>query len=160
MCRPTWIATYEPAKRSARSPNASGIATAISRLASIIADQQEAHDDRAGIELVRDPGRVVPRPPDDEQHERRVADPLPRQVLEQQVRDLRDREYEHEVVEELERRHTLPLLGTPAELIGAHRPKSYRWGSTAICQRTAAKRPFRDLPRPAGNLRQRIPAGR
>ena len=34
--RPTWIATYEPANSSARSPNASGIATAISRLASMI----------------------------------------------------------------------------------------------------------------------------
>ncbi len=36
-CRPTWIATYDPANSSARSPNASGIATAISRLASISA---------------------------------------------------------------------------------------------------------------------------
>ena len=34
--RPTWMATYDPAKSSPRSPKASGIATAISRLASMI----------------------------------------------------------------------------------------------------------------------------
>ena len=33
--RPTWIVTYAPANSSALSPNASGIAIAISRLASI-----------------------------------------------------------------------------------------------------------------------------
>ena len=33
--RPTWIVTYAPAKSSARSPNASGIAIAMTRLASI-----------------------------------------------------------------------------------------------------------------------------
>ena len=33
--RPTWIATYEPANSSALSPNASGMAIAIKRLASI-----------------------------------------------------------------------------------------------------------------------------
>ncbi len=35
--RPTWMATYPPANSSARSPKASGIATAITRLASITA---------------------------------------------------------------------------------------------------------------------------
>ena len=34
---PTWIATYAPAKSRARLPNASGMATAITRLANMIA---------------------------------------------------------------------------------------------------------------------------
>jgi hypothetical protein len=37
VCRPTWMATYDEANSSPWSPNASGIATAISRLASISA---------------------------------------------------------------------------------------------------------------------------
>ena len=36
-CRPTWMATYEQAKRSPLDPNASGMATAISSVASMIA---------------------------------------------------------------------------------------------------------------------------
>ncbi len=70
-------------------------------------DQQQPDERRVRVELVRRPGRVVPRPPDHEQHERRLAGALPRQVREQQVRDLRDREDEDEVVEELEARRAL-----------------------------------------------------
>jgi hypothetical protein len=83
-------------------------------------DQQQTDDDRAGIELVGDPGRVVPRPPDDEQHERRLSGPLPRQVLEQQVRYLRDRKDEDEVVEELERGHALLDPGIAVERGSRH----------------------------------------
>ena len=36
-CRPTWIATYDAANSIDRPPNASGIATAMNRLASISA---------------------------------------------------------------------------------------------------------------------------
>ena len=35
-CLPTWMATYEQAKSSPREPNASGMATAMSRVASMI----------------------------------------------------------------------------------------------------------------------------
>ena len=69
-------------------------------------DQQKPDDDRAGIELVRGPcrGSTTTR--------RRAApaspDPLlPRQVVQQQVRHLRDGEDEDEVVEELERGRAL-----------------------------------------------------
>ena len=75
--------------------------------------QEQADRDRVGIELVRHPGRVVPGPPDDEQHERRLSCALPGQVVEQQVRDLGDREDEDQVVEQLERRRPLLLSGVP-----------------------------------------------
>ena len=82
--------------------------------------QQQADRDRVGIELVRHPGRVVPGPPDDEQHERCLPNPLPGQVVEEQMRDLRDREYEDEVVEQLERRRPLLLAGVPLTLKAGH----------------------------------------
>ena len=74
-----------------------------------------------GVELVRDPGRVVPGPPDDEQAERRVPGAAPAQVVEQQVRDLRDREDEDEVVEELERGCPLLLTRVARSLESRHR---------------------------------------
>ena len=118
--RPIWIATYAPAKSSARSPNAPGIATAITRLANMIPSTSEPHGDRLRVEHVRHPGRVVPRPPDDEQDEHRLSRPVPRQVAEQQMRDLRDREHEDEVVEQLQVRGVLLLVarGARYRLIG------------------------------------------
>ncbi len=83
-------------------------------------DQEQPDDDRARVELVRDPGRVVPGPPDDEQREQRPPGAAPGEVVEQQVRDLRDREDEDEVVEELERRRAL-LAALPATLEAGHR---------------------------------------
>ena len=71
--------------------------------------QQQADNRRVRIELVRHPCGVVPRPPDDEQDECRLAGAPPREVVEQQVRHLRDGEHEDEVVEELERRRPLLL---------------------------------------------------
>ena len=73
-------------------------------------EEQDAHDGRVGVELVRDPGRVVPGPPDREQRDRRMERALPGQVVEQEVGDLRDREDEDEVVEELQRRRALLLV--------------------------------------------------
>ena len=46
---------------------------------------------------------------------------LPRQVVEQQVRDLRDREHEDEVEEELERRRPLLVPVVVRTLEAAHR---------------------------------------
>jgi hypothetical protein len=78
-------------------------------------DEQQPDGGRLRIELVRDPRRVVPGPPHDEEHDRGLPHAGPGQVREQQVRDLRDREDEHEVVEQLERRRAL----LPADLAAA-----------------------------------------
>ena len=85
-------------------------------------DQQEPHDDRVGVELVGDPRRVVPRPPDREQRDERLPDALPGEVLEQEMRDLRDREDEDQVVEQLERRR--PLLLSRRAREAAHPSRS------------------------------------
>ncbi len=47
-CRPTWMATYEQAKRSPFDPNASGIATAISSVASMIPISSSRTMDESG----------------------------------------------------------------------------------------------------------------
>ena len=83
-------------------------------------DEDEADDDRLEVELVRDPGRVVPSPPDDEQRKSRVPRPLPAQVVEQEMRDLRDREDEDEVEEELEARRALLAAVALAEVAAVH----------------------------------------
>ena len=80
----------------------------------MIASTSEADGDRVRVEHVRDPGRVVPRPPDHEEHEQRPAGPAPRQVAEQQMRHLRDGEHEDEVVEQLEVRGVLLLVSPGA----------------------------------------------
>ena len=77
---------------------------------------QEQQTDRygLGIQFVGGPGRVVPRPVHREKSYQGLQDAGPRQVLEQEVGDLRDREYEHEVVEELEGRSPLARpIGQP-----------------------------------------------
>ncbi len=78
---------------------------------------QEQQTDRygLGIQFVGGPGRVVPRLVHREKSYQGLQDAGPRQVLEQEVGDLRDREYEHEVVEELEGRRPLahPLSQSP-----------------------------------------------
>lgn len=97
-------------------------------------DRDEGARGRVRVELVREPGRVVPRPPDDEQHERRLGDALPGQVLEQQLRDLRDREDEDEVVEELERADAALALGLRAP------PEGHAAAISAAGPRIPAKR--------------------
>ena len=82
-------------------------------------EHEETDRHRIGIEHVRHPGRVVPRPPDDEQDEQRPPRSLPREVVEQQMRDLRDSEHEDEVVEQLEVRGVLLLVALAEE--SAHR---------------------------------------
>jgi hypothetical protein len=94
-------------------------------------DQEQPDDSRVGVELVRDPGRVVPGPPDDEERQRHVPGAAPAEVVEQEVRDLRDGEDEDEVVEELERRRPL-LLAAPA-LVAAH--VGERNPCLAVCRR-------------------------
>ena len=89
------------------------------------ADQQEPDDGRVGVELVRDPGRVVPRPPDDEQHERAATGARPCQVVEQQVGDLRDREHEDQVEEQLQRRRALLLPRVTIALEAGHLGRAY-----------------------------------
>ena len=77
-------------------------------------DEKPDHD-RVGIQHVRDPGGVVPGPPDDEQDEGRPARAPPGEVVEEKVRHLCDGEHEHQVVEELEVRGVLFLLGQAAD---------------------------------------------
>jgi hypothetical protein len=91
-------------------------------------EQQEAHGRRVRIDLARDPRRVVPGPPDDEEREERIASSGPAQVVEEQVRHLRDREDEDEVVEELERSCLLLLLSANAARVKAERPQNFGAG--------------------------------
>ncbi len=69
--------------------------------------QDQAHADPVGVEPVDHPGRVDPRPPDDEQQERGLRRARPGEVVQQQVRELRDREDVDEVEEQLEVRRAL-----------------------------------------------------
>ena len=83
-------------------------------------EHEQPHDDRVRVEHVRDPGRVVPRPPDDEQDEQRSCRAVPGQLAEQQMRDLGDREHEDEVVEQLEVRGVLLLVGGGFAQVATH----------------------------------------
>jgi hypothetical protein len=62
---------------------------------------------RLAVEPVRHPRRVDPRPPHDEQQERRPPDLGDREVAEDHVRQLRDREDVDQVEEQLDRRDRL-----------------------------------------------------
>ena len=71
------------------------------------AGEHRAHRRRRRVEPVGHPGRVDPRPPHDQQQERRPPDPGDRQVAEDHVRQLRDREDVDQVEEQLDRRDRL-----------------------------------------------------
>ncbi len=106
-CLPICMATYDPANSSA-----CGLEGLRYRHRHEEADEhqgQKQQADRNGlrIQFVGGPGRVVPRPVHREEHYQGLQDAGPRQVLEQEVGDLRDREHEHEIVEELEGRGPL-----------------------------------------------------
>jgi hypothetical protein len=62
------------------------------------------------IDGVRQPGIGRPRPPERGQHERATADPGERRVVGEQYRDLREREHEDEIEEELARRNSVFVL--------------------------------------------------
>ena len=83
-------------------------------------EHEEPHHDRVRVEHVRHPGRVVPRPPHDEQDEQRLRRAAPGQVGQQQVGHLRDREHEDEVVEQLQVRCVLLLVGRGVAEVAAH----------------------------------------
>ena len=87
-------------------------------------EHEQPDDDRVGIEHVRDPGGVVPGPPDDEQDEERPAGAAPGEVVEEQVRHLCDGEHEDEVVEELEVRSVPFLVGQALTEKPAHRRRT------------------------------------
>lgn len=65
---------------------------------------------------VRQPGIRGPRPPERPENQQCVGEPVPRRVARENRRDLRERENEHEVEEELERGYALLAL----ELLRAH----------------------------------------
>ncbi len=64
-----------------------------------------------GIQGVRQPGICRPRPPKRAEHEHPAEHAAPRRVVRKQAGDLRDREDEYEVEEELERCDPLLVLG-------------------------------------------------
>ena len=90
-------------------------------------DHESAHGRGARVELVRRPGRVVPRPPDGEQDHRGLTGARPVQVrevvIEQVMGDLRDREDEDEVVEELQRRGAGMAVGGRLAAEAGHRSR-------------------------------------
>src|SRR5262249_33168555 len=64
--------------------------------------KHQPHGRRFGVEPVRHPRRVDPDPPDGEQQQERLQGSAERQMMQQEMRKLRDREYEHEVEEQLD----------------------------------------------------------
>ena len=69
------------------------------------------HDPVIRVDCVRQPGIARPRPPQNRHNEQPATEPTPRRIIHQQGRHLRKREHEHEVEEELGRRHPVVQLG-------------------------------------------------
>ena len=69
------------------------------------------HDPVIRVDRVRQPRIARPRPPQDRHNEQPATEPTPRRIIHQQGRHLREREHEHEVEEELGRRHPVVQLG-------------------------------------------------
>lgn len=65
-------------------------------------DEHDAHARRLRVELVGEPGRVVPRPPHHEQDQRGLPRPLPAEMGQQQMRHLCNCEDKDQVVEQLQ----------------------------------------------------------
>jgi hypothetical protein len=87
-------------------------------------EQRRADDALLGVDGVRQPGVGRPHPPERGEHEHAAADPCERRVVGEQRRDLREREHEDEVEEELARRNAVLVLdGRDAHL---SRPYSVR----------------------------------
>jgi hypothetical protein len=59
----------------------------------------KAHPALVRVDRIRQPGVADPSPPHHSEDEHPVKHTAPRRVVRQQVRDLRDREHEHEVEE-------------------------------------------------------------
>ena len=95
-------------------------------------DKQEQPNRRAlGIEPVGDPGGVNPDPPDGEKKQTGAERAEEREVLEQEVRELRNREHKDEIEEQLDVGHAgvAPMLSCPkkrAASVIRHRPWSFR----------------------------------
>ena len=78
-------------------------------------DQHEPDRHRVRVEPVGHPRRVVPRPVQRDEHERRLGRARPADVREQMVRQLGDREDVDEVEEKLEERRALLALPPSAD---------------------------------------------
>jgi hypothetical protein len=85
------------------SPNASGTASATMSICRHRREHREPRQVLVGVDLVREPGVGAPTPTTGRRAQASRAEPLPRGVVRHQGRDLREREDEHEVEEELER---------------------------------------------------------
>src|SRR5690606_15742091 len=74
-----------------------------------------------GVEPVHRPGRVVPTPPHRGEHHDGLCGPLPGEMLDQQVRQLDDREDVDQVEEELDGGHLGAAVPGAGECSGGHR---------------------------------------
>ena len=90
------------------SPNDCGTLSAAISMPAIAASMTSAPRPPR-VDDARQPGVRGPRPPQQRQHDHRLRDPLPGRALDHQRRALRQRKHEHEVEEELQRRHPLAL---------------------------------------------------
>jgi hypothetical protein len=79
-------------------------------------EHRDPHRALLGIDDARQPRIAAPRPPQHDQHEQRLEQPFPGRRLGHERGALGQREHEHEVEEELERRDALllaPHCGEP-----------------------------------------------
>ena len=77
-------------------------------------EHHEPRQQQLRVDGARQPRVARPRPPDDREHHEPAAQLRERRVLGQERRDLRQREHEHEVEEQLQRRDASPRAGRPA----------------------------------------------
>jgi hypothetical protein len=84
-------------------------------------EQRGAEDALLGVDDVRQPGIGRPRPPERGQYEHPAPDPGERGVVGEQRCDLREREHEDEVEEELLRRDAVLTI----DCRDGHRPRPY-----------------------------------
>jgi hypothetical protein len=119
MC--IWRTTkYAQPKITPSSPNASGTASATMSICRHRREHREPRQVLVGVDLVREPGVGAPRPPQGGEHQHAAAEPLPRGVVRHQGRDLREREDEHEVEEELERDDAFLAAGGHGASVSQH----------------------------------------
>ena len=115
-----------------------------------------AHHALVGIHGVRQPGIADPRPPQRREHEQPVAEAAPGRVVGHQRRDLREREHEHEIEEQLERRDPVLVLclriaherTVPCRNLCKWWPKPVRWRCSPLLA-VHTREPF-DILRPWG----------
>ena len=131
----------------------------MSRLPSITAVSTPRTARRGRIEPVGHPGRVDPRPPDDEQQERRPRHAGDGEVAEDLVRQLRDREDVDEVEEQLDRGRRLRRCPRRAGAGGGPSRSPARVESAGVGVDPVRREIERALGRPGGGDAPAAPGG-